>query len=67
MAKCNPSTSWTPEERLKVISEVVEGINPNNVVPSHVLFDVYERIKFLASTNAEFLERNRTSILNGQP
>jgi len=66
----NPSNHWTDKERRDTILEILNEIDPQDGRPVNFdrekVADVGQRIRFLASQSAEFLEVNREAILNGQ-
>ncbi len=62
--KANPSTEWTPEERLAIIAE-----HTNHAITERFFFRpekmilVIEKTRFVAMMNQNFLEANRDFIL----
>ncbi len=64
-----PSKDWTNEERLAAIYSIIDEIDPPNgeiVTDRQKIHDVSERVRFIATLPAEFLEANREAILRGQ-
>lgn len=62
---------WSHKERLNVIADLSRNLletmrlNPANA-SAHAIFDVLDRIEFIASAGSAFLMKNQESILNGQ-
>ena len=65
----DPSKDWTEKERLDAIFSIVDEIDPPNgeiVTDRRKIHDVSERVRFIATLPAEFLEANREAVLGGQ-
>lgn len=71
-----PTTRWTDRERLTVVSQIaiwLEETGEENAlkhrveVSAHVLQDLGVRLRKLATSRPDELERERYEILNGNP
>lgn len=66
----NPSSKWKKTERVDVavaiVRELSEKANTGFVLPRD-LIDYSERIEFVLTKSAMYLESNRKHILEGQP
>ncbi len=71
------SSSWTRFERAELIKKLTKehyelslpenaGGDPNSEKTKYKIFDLEERIRFIAVMPASFLEVNRDAILNGK-
>lgn len=64
----NPSTEWTPEERLLIIGALARRMQQDirdGGTPRGDLYDYAERIYMVAAMLPIFLEANRQTILIG--
>ena len=66
-----PSPQWTDEERKRVVLDICKAMEKKSkehafIDPSKI-FDLMERIRFILTEPAAFLEKNRKDILTGQP
>lgn len=55
------SKDWTAEERLKVVAEIAREMSQ---MSSYHQVEWAERLRFLATASASFLEANRANIIN---
>lgn len=60
----NISKNWTATERMFLIANLEAELNAGNITGGKV-FDLQERIHFLKTMPAEFLEANREAIIKG--
>jgi hypothetical protein len=68
MKPFEPSRDWTTFDRLTLIARIAslqaELLRAGALTPERA-FDIAERIRFIATMGAGFLEANRDAILNG--
>ena len=64
-----PSAQWSAAERSRVIKRIAEKLEEaakqHQAVPSAIVADYAERIRFLVKLTPEWLEANRSDVLKG--
>lgn len=62
-----PSTNWTESERLRLIGSIIQELDDHPMIrQDKKLFDIQERILFISTKSAKFLEANRKDIVEGK-
>jgi CRISPR/Cas system-associated protein Csx1 len=57
------SSEWTDSERLWVVQKISEELRERSALRPNKLFEFSERLNFLATASASFLEANRNQII----
>ncbi len=64
-----PTPEWTEKDRLTIVSAIgatmMNYVQGRESIPGHEYYSMGDRIRHLGAAGPEFLEANRTFILEG--